>query len=92
MKVIIMMEPGTDTEEKCMRCKRLPPVEGGTRCEECLEYARNWQKKKTAQRKRDKKCISCGAKSGGLSRCPICRDKKSEAYFEKKREAVSVSA
>ena len=69
---------------KCSRCKTKEAVPKKSRCLDCLEYARNWQKNKTANRRLHNLCITCGAPTTGLSRCIKCSEHKSEAYFEKK--------
>jgi hypothetical protein len=75
----------------CGRCHIKPRVEGKGRCEVCLEYARNWQKNKTTERKQNQRCITCGDPTNGLSRCERCTDNKSAAYFAKK-EAEALPA
>jgi len=73
----------------CNRCKLKDALEGKSRCKECLEYARNWQKIKTKERREAKLCITCRAPTDGLSRCVKCTEDKSRAYFSKKGTFVN---
>ena len=48
-------------ENDCYRCHKRPHAPGKARCVECLEYARQWQKKSTRKRRDSDACITCGA-------------------------------
>lgn len=45
----------------CNRCHKKPRALDKKRCEGCLAYAREWQKRETAIRRDAKVCITCGA-------------------------------
>ena len=45
----------------CNRCHKKPRALEKKRCEGCLAYAREWQKRETAIRRDAKVCITCGS-------------------------------
>jgi len=86
MKIVVIEE-----EEQCIRCGKEPRAPGKTRGENCLAYAREWQKAKTRDRLKHNKCITCGYPADG-SRCKRCADNKSDAYFASKEAKEAVVA
>ena len=86
MKIVVIEE-----EEQCIRCGKEPRAPGKTRGENCLAYAREWQKAKTRERKANDECITCGDPAVG-SRCARCAANKSDAYFASKEAKEAVVA
>jgi hypothetical protein len=85
-------------EKFCKRCKKNPvappriTIKGKliprVRCEECLDYARTWQKGITAKRRNNDECITCGDPTVG-SRCDRCTELKAQNYFETREAALA---
>ncbi len=85
-----MVQTDTFLIRFCVRCGRREAEPDKSRCSGCLEYAKNWQKSRTADRRKKHLCISCGTPTGGSSRCVDCAAEKSAAYVEKK-STVSIN-
>jgi hypothetical protein len=74
----------------CSRCKKIDSMEGKSRCNSCLDYARNWQKNKTRERREKQLCITCGTQTNGPSRCTRCTENKNVSYLYKSLTDVAV--
>lgn len=57
----------------CSSCLKRPPIEGKTRCPQCLKRERRKNRNRYARRRAAGLCGRCGAKAEeGLSQCSSC--------------------
>jgi hypothetical protein len=61
----------------CIRCKKRESALNSTRCEFCLDYAKQWQKEHTAKLRANNQCIQCSKPVTKYARCQECNNKKS---------------
>lgn len=91
-KVYATTEQGRPKEEipagmrKCVCCRRLIPIDGRERCDECARRASVQQKLLKEQRIAMGECTKCGIplpKGWKYRSCPTCLD-KSRAYWQRR--------
>lgn len=72
-------------EDLCNRCGEFPKVPGFKRCQDCIDYFRNWKKENRIAHL--DKCTSCGMKRDTEAKtCSKCLKEKQDYYQDVSKE------
>ena len=76
--------------ERCSRCGRRTPVEGGATCEACRETRQAGERALYAARRAQGLCVTCGRPAfAGEARCGVCATLENQQPIRDRRNAAA---